>query len=100
MNSYRVIKYLVEGDTGMSSRAIISQYIDKTHNDNISHPHDYGDLRRCIQAVESLGLNNVDHMKVVSKAWRRIANRWEDLNMAYNVGDKEECWKILIDILP
>lgn len=94
MNSYKVIKYLVKGDTGLSSKAIINQYIDNTHNTNFNYPHDCEDLKRCIDAVESLDLDNVKHMKVVSRQWHNISNKWFELNIAFKV-NKNECYSLL-----
>jgi len=94
MNAYRVIKYLVEGDVGLSSRAIINQYIDRDHNTNINHPHDCDDLKRCIAAINSLDLYNVNHMRKVSSQWRNISNNWDALVRALST-DKNECYSLL-----
>ena len=94
MNSFRVIKYLLEGDTGMSSKALINQYIDSFHNTKFSHPYDCEDLKRCIDAVDSLDLRNVNHMKVVSSQWQEISEKWLELVKLFNT-DKEECYNLL-----
>jgi len=94
MNNFRIIKYLLEGDTGMSSKAIINQYIDSTHNTLFSYPYDCGDLKRCIDAVNSLDLDNVNHMKVISRQWHEISKKWFELNIAFK-SDKNECYSLL-----
>ena len=94
MNSYRVIKYLVSDNVGMSAKAIIGQYIDNTHNTNFNHPWDLGDLERCILATESLDLNNVKHMKIISRQWHNISNKWFELRTTFK-SNKNECYSIL-----
>lgn len=94
MNSYRVIKHLVEDDIGLSSKAIINHFIDSTHNQNFKPPYDCGDLKRCINAVNSLDLNNVNHMESVSKQWKNISKNWDALVRTFNV-DRNECYSLL-----
>ena len=98
MNNFKVIKYLVDGNVGMSSKAVISQYIDVLGNKNYNHPHDCGDLKRCIDAVNSLDLDNVNHMKNISSQWFNISKKWNDLVISFNT-DKNECYSLLQECL-
>ena len=96
MNSYKVIKYLVSDNVGLSSKAIIHQYIDNTHNTNHSYPRDCGDLERCILAVDSLDLYNVKHMESISKEWKAISDNWLKLKQLLVI-DRELCYDVLRD---
>jgi len=89
-----IIKYFLTGNVGLSSKALIGQYLLKSDNKNYNHPHDCGDLDRCIEAFKVMNIPNIDHMKVLSSEWHEISKNWKGLLRDSEI-DRSECYRLL-----
>lgn len=67
--------------TGLSSHAI-AQAFGHCDNGGIDHPHDPGDLLRCVNYISEAGIEVQcfrERMSVVSDEWRVLVRNWDEL---------------------
>lgn len=81
----RIIDWLLNGDTGASSRAIVEQMLNPKPGSYLNHPRDYGDFDRCIKLLELLPefAERIDEMSAVSPEWAAIVAHWDYLTESY-----------------
>jgi hypothetical protein len=69
------------GERGMSSEAIYNMLAEKKISNNITHPSDPDDFRRCyllLKAVPEWRIK-MDAMREVSPVWNNLVDNWDKL---------------------
>lgn len=93
MNKDKMIRWIVSGDTGISSVTMWAALMgvpytsyDGTRADN--YPHDADDFGRCYRLVKSCGITKEELRKVadVYPYWKPIIDNWEHLCFALEHG--------------
>lgn len=77
INKTELIEWLLDGETGMSSKNIVRVII--TGKTDGSHPHDPADLRRCIELInrhQGLRMAFFADMPKVSSVWKELVEIW------------------------
>lgn len=86
----RVIKWLLSGDTGSSSKAICAHMIGSGSGDGYSYPSDPSDLGRCLRLLELIPewKPRIAEMAQYSPGWAGLLAEWDVLTelMANEVG--------------
>ena len=86
----KIARWLVEGNTGMSSEAMCAFYMGYEYY-NPRTPSDPSDLKRCYEFLKCVDPSNrgnlVLKMSGRSKGWHAIAKNWNALEALY----KKEC---------
>jgi len=86
-------EWLLHGERGISSEAIVSQItgfnICHSRCRGIDHPRDPADFRRCRELLETVPYcrRHLDRMKTRSPIWARLVECWDELERLY----VEEC---------
>lgn len=90
--------WLVNGQTGLSSMSIVSHvtgnpchgFFKGLPNDFV--PLDYGDFDRCVRLIKAVPLvrPHLHVMRDVSDEWKRIIDRFDELETAYKDTDGED----------
>lgn len=90
--------WLVNGQTGLSSMSIVSHvtgnpchgFFNGLPNDFA--PYDYGDFDRCMRLIKAVPLvrPHLHVMRDVSDEWKRIIDRFDELETAYKDTDGED----------
>jgi hypothetical protein len=75
-----VAAWLLRGERGKSSNAMCKAIFGVPDDAASEHPHDPGDLRRCIQLVDAAGASDkLQAVAALSPEWERIVSRWTEL---------------------
>jgi hypothetical protein len=86
----KVIRWLLSGDTGVSSTALCAHMIgEKPEEDDYSPPSDPSDLGRCLRLLEILPewKARVPEMAVHGPGWAGLVEQWDTIvNLYYNEG--------------
>lgn len=90
--------WLVNGQTGLSSMSIVSHVTGNPCHGffkglpNDFAPLDYGDFDRCVRLIKAVPLvrPHLHVMRDVSDEWRRIIDRFDELETAYKDTDGED----------
>ena len=74
------LRWLNGHDTGISSKAIMSQMLGEKP-EPYTHPHDPSDLGRCLRLLRLIPAwrSRIGEMASVSKVWKRLAAHWDEL---------------------
>jgi hypothetical protein len=77
--------WLARGERGLSSESIVEAVTGERigrYERGVNHPHDPGDLRRCILLIEHVPLVALvfkDAMRDKSPEWKALVAAWDDL---------------------
>jgi len=80
----QTVKWFLKGNTGLSSKAMISNILFERDEDvekTTDHPHDPADLLRCIELLDMAEpiRRSLATMKKVSATWMNLVQNWEVL---------------------
>jgi hypothetical protein len=83
----RITQFLLSDNAGASAKAICRQAISiDCVPDQITgkpaHPHDPGDLKRCLICLDETGID-INIMKGASKEWSRLVTFWDQIRAVY-----------------
>jgi len=81
------MEWLIVGDTGLSSIAILSNILSKGRTGGMDshdakfHPRDPADLKRCLGLLDKVPefKNHLHIMRDVSKPWAALIDQWDEL---------------------
>ncbi len=81
----QLIAWFLSGDVGTSSETIVAAYFDFNHQGGISHPHDAGDLGRCIKLLNEVPILNdsLPRLAELDPHWKALFVNWKSLKKAY-----------------
>ena len=76
----KILKWMLTGDTGMSSEAIAAKMAG-IDNGNTMHPFDPSDLNRCVEFFKAVpeAKERIGEMREVSPSWNKIVEAWDTL---------------------
>lgn len=76
----KVASWLRDGERGASSNAMCKRIFGIPSDAGTNHPHDPGDLRRCLLFLDAAEEHDkVSLMADVSEEWKRLVCRWDEL---------------------
>lgn len=77
----KALTWLLTGETGVSSKAILAVMMKVELPERWSHPSDPADLRRCKQLLDIFPewRARIKEMGAVSKTWANLAEKWNEL---------------------
>jgi len=84
------IQWLLTGERGLSSDAMCKAYFGIPERAGTDHPHDAGDLRRCLlflQAVDESNQWRFDQLQDLSREWLFLSCHWTELVACF----EQEC---------
>jgi hypothetical protein len=82
----KLISWLANGETGISSKAIVNFLVDGKKPSESEYPHDPSDLRRCVLLLESvpeLEKRFRLNMRKASPNWAALCDNWNLLMTVY-----------------
>ncbi len=81
----RAQAWILNGDVGMSSKAIYCHMTGNTDKDRWNHPHDPGDLNRCLLLLNLIPewIPRMSEMATRGKAWAALAENWELISSTF-----------------
>lgn len=103
--------WLARGERGLSSESIVEAVTGERigqYERGVNHPHDPGDLRRCILLIEHVplvGLVFKDAMRGKSPEWKALVAAWDDLvalfqeEQAENTGRAPRTYALMQELL-
>ncbi len=82
----KVASWLRDGERGSSSNAMCKRIFGIPADAGADHPHDPGDLRRCLLFLDAAEAHDkVSLMVDVSEEWERLVCRWGELIATFKV---------------
>lgn len=85
-----ILEWFAAGDCGLSSRALANEFagLPQEKRWGISHPHDGGDLGRCVRLIDRVPAARaaVDALAGKNKYWAALAPEWDRLTAAWRSG--------------
>lgn len=74
--------WLLDGDVGMSSKAIYYHMTGRADDDGYNHPHDPSDLNRCLLLLDLIPEweSRMPEMAARSKQWAALAFNWSEIS--------------------
>lgn len=97
----KIIMWMLSGDTGISSEAIVSQMTGfKTYRCGSDYPRDRGDFGRCHRLLEAVPefMPRIEEMAQRSPQWAVLVEHWHELTQHYLSG-REGMYERMIQIL-
>lgn len=86
-----VVKWLADGERGLSSEAMCKRLYGLPENAGSDHPHDPADLRRCVTFLrETNSFPLISRMEDVSPYWAVLVRNWDRLMQIYHADCAEE----------
>lgn len=81
----RVIEWLANGKTGVSSKTMAFYLGFDVRPDDCGHPHDPADFNRCLQLLELVPemRPHLPRMAEISPYWARLVARWDDVEKCF-----------------
>lgn len=82
----KLIKWFLQGETGVSSEAIVAQMIGiNTETLWDDHPHDNGDFGRCYRLLKEIPefRAKIAMMRERSEQWAALVNCWDELELLH-----------------
>jgi hypothetical protein len=95
--SAEAIKWLSEGEFGLSAYAIFHKMTGQTAprapRATAEYPHDAADLRRCLLLLEAVPefKERFSAMREVSPTWARLVDAWDELTTQFTI--EAPLWK-------
>lgn len=72
--------WLRNGDRGMSSNAMCKRIFGVPTSSGIDHPHDPGDLDRCLKFLDAVEAHDkIELMRDVSPEWAALVDAWNEI---------------------
>jgi hypothetical protein len=86
----RAAQWAATGDTGASSKALLSVMVGKRTTDTFCYPHDGGDLGRCIGLLDAVPeyRARIAEAKALGPEWAALVEHWPELEAMYRAKDK------------
>lgn len=86
----RAAKWAATGDTGTSSKAMLSVMLGERPKTSFCYPHDGGDLGRCIKLLDAVPeyRERLAEMKAIGPAWAALIDHWPELEARWRRDDK------------
>ena len=84
-----VLKWFVQGETGISSEALASAVCDiepdKTWAKFGNHPGDPDDFKRCVKFLDAVpeARQHMGKVAKLSKVWARLVEHWDELESLF-----------------
>ncbi|MCL4682372.1 MAG: hypothetical protein KJZ92_14020 [Rhodocyclaceae bacterium] len=79
-----VVDWLRDGERGSSSECMCKTLFGVPASAGTDHPHDPGDLRRCVLFLEAAdAMGRIAEMRAVSAEWAGIVSRWPEIEAAF-----------------
>ncbi len=77
----RAAQWAATGNTGISSKAILAVMVGKPPKSAFCHPHDGGDLGRCIGLLDAVPEYRfrLGEVAALSPEWAALINHWDEL---------------------
>lgn len=97
----RLVKWFLSGDTGVSSKAIVSQMTGIEAKDSFSdYPFDTSDFGRCYRLMKIVPefRARISEMASRSERWAALAACWDELDHLYET-DETACYKKMKAVL-
>lgn len=87
----RAAQWAATGDTGVSSKALLSVMVGKRTKDGFCYPHDGGDLGRCIGLLDAVPeyRARLAEAKALGPEWAALVDHWPELEAMYRAKDKK-----------
>lgn len=87
----RAAKWAASGDTGSSSKAMLSVMLGERPKTSFCYPHDGGDLGRCIGLLDAVPeyRERLAEMKAIGPAWAALIDHWPDLEARWRRKDEK-----------
>ena len=79
-----VLEWFANGETGVSSKTIACTIVG-IHCEDIDHPYDPDDFRRCyllLQRIPELK-EHLDKLREISDTWDRLIDRWDEVEASF-----------------
>lgn len=88
-----VIKWLANGETGISSETLAFKLAFNVRKRGGSHPHDPSDFNRCLQLLGAAPALKplIGRMAKVSPHWAKLVARWDEIEAVF-VAEVGENW--------
>lgn len=85
----RAAEWAAIGETGVSSKAMLSTMLGKPPKDRFCYPHDGGDLGRCIGLLDAIPeyRDRLPEMKAVGPEWGALVENWTELEAMWRRKD-------------
>lgn len=93
-----MVQWLANGDRGISSETIFTHLTGVNALDEWepSVPHDYADFKRCYVLLEQCPELKENFKKMTEvKGWKRLVERWSDLEVLYKIDNRKDLYKLL-----
>lgn len=93
----RAIDWLANGDTCPASQTLVFWLAFGVRKEGVYHPRDVPSLRRCVVAIDRIGLSDrVSGLASLSPEWRGLAAMWTALaqqlrDEAGEFWDQQDC---------
>lgn len=86
----RAAKWAETGNTGTSSKALLSVMLGERPKTSFCYPHDGGDLGRCICLLQAVPeyRGRLDEMKAIGPEWAALVDHWPELEFLWLTDDK------------
>lgn len=87
----RAAKWAATGDTGSSSKAMLSVMVGERPKTSFCYPHDGGDLGRCIGLLDAVPeyRERLAEMKAIGPAWAALIDHWPELEARWRRRDEK-----------
>lgn len=88
----RASLWMMQGETGMSSKAIWSMMMTGTAKNHF--PYDPDDFSRCYKLLKAIPewRKRMDAMRPISSAWNNLVEHWDELTAMFEENERTE-WK-------
>lgn len=85
----RAAKWAATGDTGSSSKAMLSVMVGERPKTSFCYPHDGGDLGRCIGLLDAVPeyRERLAEMKAIGPEWAALIDHWPELEARWRRND-------------
>lgn len=87
----RAAKWAATGDTGSSSKAMLSVMLGERPKTSFCYPHDGGDLGRCIGLLDAVSeyRERLAEMKAIGPEWAALIDHWPELEARWRRKDNK-----------
>lgn len=84
--------WLINGETGLSSKAMLNCFLGKSFR--VDYPHDPDDFKRCYKLLQVIPewKSQLYRLKRMSDSWSQLVDNWDKLTQMYEQNVQEE-WK-------
>ena len=101
----RVKQWLISGDRGLSSNAILEVMEgfplgSITGHHNAPYPHDGCDFRRCHMLLELAPeyKARLGEMRRLNSAWSNLVDRWDELTLLLEAGEYKRMYELITEL--